>query len=304
MKKVIVLMSTYNGEKYLANQLDSILQQSYDNLQIMIRDDGSSDDTVNILKQYEHDEKVTVFYGNNLGFVKSFFWLVDNCAEADYYSFSDQDDVWCNNKIELAVKHLDNYDIDSMNLYFSGYDFYDDNMNYIGKGLEYEYPFNPLNAMVNGETALGFTIVINRKLLNIAREKKPDLNVLYGHDHWFYLIALLLGNVCYNGEVTAKYRRHNNNVSTYGLGFIKHQLWRIKSFILNNNAQKISKTLKEFKINYYNELSETDKKLVDIFCYQKYNMTNVFKRLFFSKRLRKSIFDEFALRLIFLIGKY
>ena len=93
-KKVNVLLSAYNGEKYIREQIESILEQSYKNIEIYVRDDGSKDGTLTILKEYEERGLIHLEAGKNVGFVKSFEWLIANGGEADYYAFSDQDDFW------------------------------------------------------------------------------------------------------------------------------------------------------------------------------------------------------------------
>lgn len=93
--KVIVLMSTYNGEKYLKEQIDSILNQVKVEVFLMIRDDGSSDNTIAILKEYERQNRnIKIIKGKNIGVGNSFMQLLYNSAEAEYYAFADQDDVW------------------------------------------------------------------------------------------------------------------------------------------------------------------------------------------------------------------
>lgn len=102
---VAVLMSTYNGEKYLIEQIDSILNQSYENIHLFIRDDGSTDDTRSILNQFMDNPKVTVIMGTkNLGYKNSFLSLlktiVNTYDEYQYFSFSDQDDIWMKEKFQ------------------------------------------------------------------------------------------------------------------------------------------------------------------------------------------------------------
>ena len=107
--KVQILMSTYNGEEYIREQLDSILSQSYPDVDILIRDDGSDDDTFVILKEYEErHQNVRAYQGENLGVNKSFFELLrESNTEAAYIGFCDQDDYWLPEKIEKAVKQLE-----------------------------------------------------------------------------------------------------------------------------------------------------------------------------------------------------
>ena len=102
--RVSVLMSTYNGEKYLHEQINSILGQQGVEIHLLIRDDGSSDGTVEICKEYAKKyNQITFYQGENLGVGKSFLDLLKHAPDADYYSFADQDDVWLEDKIIRAV---------------------------------------------------------------------------------------------------------------------------------------------------------------------------------------------------------
>ena len=105
-KKVAIIMSTYNGEKYIKEQLDSLFNHTYKNIEIYVRDDGSKDKTVEILREYEKNGKIHLFVKENKGFIKSFFECLSFCDDADYYSFCDQDDVWYEDKVERAVNAL------------------------------------------------------------------------------------------------------------------------------------------------------------------------------------------------------
>jgi len=102
-----VLMATYNGEKYIKEQIESILNQTYKNIHLIISDDGSKDNTVQILKEYENkDKRVTVYVQKqNLGYIKNFEFLLTK-IENDIYMLSDQDDVWKVDKIENTYNKL------------------------------------------------------------------------------------------------------------------------------------------------------------------------------------------------------
>lgn len=98
-ERITVILSAYNGEKYIQSQIDSILNQTYDNFILYIRDDGSTDGTRKILKQYsEKDSRVKVQYGENIGYVKSFFKMLSE-VNSEYIAFSDQDDIWLPEKL-------------------------------------------------------------------------------------------------------------------------------------------------------------------------------------------------------------
>ena len=109
MEKVQILMSTYYGEKYLREQLDSIIKQTYPLINILIRDDGSSDGTLSILKEYAGKyDHVTYYEGENIGVIQSFLQLLkESDANVNYYAFADQDDVWLPEKIVRAVEKLE-----------------------------------------------------------------------------------------------------------------------------------------------------------------------------------------------------
>ena len=112
-KKIDILMATYNGEKYLAEQIDSIICQTYKNWNLLIRDDGSSDNTFKILKEYEKkDDRIKIIKDKkgNLGIAKNFEELL-KISSSELIMFSDQDDVWKKDKIKIMLKYVGNSDL-------------------------------------------------------------------------------------------------------------------------------------------------------------------------------------------------
>ena len=103
---VAVLMSTWNGEKYLQAQIDSILKQEGVQVKLIVRDDGSSDATAAILEEYQQAGKLSWHAGKNLGYTASFMELCKNAPSADYYAFSDQDDIWLPEKLIHGIDRL------------------------------------------------------------------------------------------------------------------------------------------------------------------------------------------------------
>ena len=206
-KKVAVIMSTYNGEKFVREQLDSIINQTYKNVEIVVRDDGSSDNTVAIIKEYQQANKnITLHEGKNLGFVKSFFELL-KLADADYYSYADQDDVWIENKIELAVEELNKLDDSKPNMVFGNSDYYNEDMKFIGKG-EKNKKYSFLKALF-ACCGQGMTMTVNKKTRDMIIENNPKS--CFFHDWWTYLLCVGLGNVAYNNVTTLKYRIRKEN---------------------------------------------------------------------------------------------
>ena len=105
--KVKILLSSYNGEQYIREQIDSLLSQTQTGVEILVRDDGSTDSTKAILDEYQDRDRLSWYGGENLGPGLSFWKLLEDSGEADYYAFCDQDDVWDQDKVEIAVRTLE-----------------------------------------------------------------------------------------------------------------------------------------------------------------------------------------------------
>lgn len=299
MEKVIVLMSTYNGEKFVREQIDSILAQTYKNIEILVRDDGSQDKTVEILKQYEKEHKIHLIEGENVGFIKSFFTLIQEAEEADYYAYSDQDDIWFPNKIERAISFIKQENRQIPILYFANYDYYNTNMEFTGHGAVHKKGPSFRNALVDCIT-LGINSVMNQTTIKILKEHIPTKSC--GHDWWTYMVCAGLGKVIYDKEVVLKYRRHDNNVSAGGMSFIRFQLWRIKKFFVNGYFKNVKEQLREYETYYIQDLSQENKKLLQLFT-GKFSLIKWFKKVFYPKMFRQKWIDEVFLRIIFIIGK-
>ena len=107
MIDVVVLLSTYNGERYLRQQLESLINQKEVAVRILVRDDGSSDGTVKILDEFSADKKLEYYRGNNIGAADSFIDLLFSAPISSFYALCDQDDIWDDDKLSVAVKRLE-----------------------------------------------------------------------------------------------------------------------------------------------------------------------------------------------------
>jgi len=299
-KRVIILMSTYNGEKYLEEQLDSIFKQTYKNIQLLVRDDGSTDGTVAILEKYEKEGNLKLITGKNLGYHVSFRQLLDMAGEYDYYSFADQDDVWHKDKLKEAVKALNGMEQNKSALYFCDFDYHDKDMGFICHRDALKRAINFRNSLVSFPS-LGFACVINNEL----RRKFLQVPAEYGfsHDYLALILATAFGDVYYDSRPFAKYRRHGANVSGDNINnFIKFQLWRMRNFFINDTVRFKEKwiALKEI---YGNQLNLENVNILNDFAYEGYKLTKAIKKAFSPKLYRETLFDEFALRFMFLVGK-
>lgn len=301
-EKVVVLLSAYNGEKYIKEQIESILAQSYKNVELFIRDDGSKDDTVKILKTYEHNPRIWVSYGENIGFFASFLWLLNNSGQADYYAFADQDDFWYTEKIETSVKWLRAYS-NVPALYCCNADICNANMQLIHKGKPTKYSFSIPRTIVNGETGWGYTQVMNQKARQLLLGKKaPKYIKVYGHDTWAHLVCLCCGKVLYDKSIHVNMRRHGNNTSVQeyqGGSFWRHQLWRIKEFIIYNKGKAVYIEGNLFLKEFWNEIPDEARKTIVLYLEPGHRL----KKVLYKKRYRDSILDEMILRILFLFGK-
>lgn len=309
--KVNILLSTYNGERYLREQLDSLLQQTYQNIVIYVRDDGSKDHTMSIIKEYQKkcnerqgdgpqiviiDEGKTV----NLGYMENFWTLLRKCEKADYYAFCDQDDVWFPNKVERGVAAMENENGDIPLLYSSGFAYCDENMEIIGYPAQISVPVNFKDVLFY-TPAYGFTIVINNKL----RELALGAASLEGmpHDGWCQKIATAMGKFVYDSTITAKYRRHSSTVTYAGTHKIKLVIKWLRNEIFGNGMEEYYRVLRHFYEEYEKSLSDSDKEKLRIFMKKENSMRIYLQRLSWKERLRPSIGGEVALRISFLVNK-
>lgn len=226
MKKatVCVLMSTYNGEKYIKEQIDSILSQTEVEITLIVRDDRSTDRTLEILKSYESNGKIKVFFSScNFGPAKSFMELLYTIDNYDYYAFADQDDIWKKEKIGRAVKMLDSENCPM--LYTSNQILYRKGKE---EGLRFKkIPNITLTGIICGNQVSGCTMVFNDELKRILVDKRyrpsDKLLNLRMHDTWIIAVANIVGKIVYDEESFIDYRIHENNVVGVNSGNIKNR---------------------------------------------------------------------------------
>lgn len=299
--KVAVLMSAYNGQRYIADQIESILSQTYQNIVLYVRDDGSTDQTVSILEDYVRDGRLTLIRGENLGFIGSFFQLLKECQDADYYAWCDQDDIWMEKKIERAVGILEkNRNIHRPVLYFSDYDYYDERMRFEKHGLSHGRGPSFANSLMDC-ISLGINSVFNHRAREMMLEHCP--RHCCGHDWWTYMVCAAFGKVIYDkGYCSVKYRRLEKSVSPGGKNFLALQIWRFKKFFVNDYFRKIREQLWEFSDIYLLELKDQDAALLRLFAYRRYSFRRAMKKALYPVWFRQGIPEELMVRGLFLMG--
>lgn len=206
MYKVVVLLSSYNGAKYIEEQINSLLSQEGVSLMIIVRDDGSSDGTQNILDAYQEQGLLKWYQGNNIGWARSFMHLLQNAPSADYYAFCDQDDIWLPNKLKVAISKLKGID-NSIKMYCSNLTNYRSGVE-CGLVRKEILLFSKYNSLIYN-ISNGCTSVFSKGLVDIIKQNPPK--VLYAHDYWIYQSAIFLGEVYYDNDSYILYRQHEAN---------------------------------------------------------------------------------------------
>ena len=213
--RVCVLLSTYNGEKYLRPLLDSVLSQRDVDVHVLIRDDKSTDQTPDIISDYlNRYQNVELLQSDrNLGPANSFMELLYSAGKYDYYAFADQDDIWKPEKLTAAISLLSQYDPNEKLLYCSNQMLYTDGEE---KGMRYtREPNHSVTQLICGNHIAGCTMVINYALKAFLSDEKnrpsPDVLKIRMHDVWLLLVAEITGRVIYDPESYIYYRIHENN---------------------------------------------------------------------------------------------
>lgn len=215
MEKVDILLATYNGEKYLKEQLDSILNQTYSNFRLLISDDMSTDNTRKILDEFkEKDNRIEVFLQKeNHGVIENFEFLLKN-VKSNYYMFSDQDDIWLKDKIEKSVKKIEEK---KSNLVYSNLEVVDKDLNTIYKsywklkGIENKIKrYNNFDALYLNNFVTGCTIISRKDLIEKILPLPKDTKYIL-HDYWLALIVSQHGKITYIDEPLIRYRQHKDN---------------------------------------------------------------------------------------------
>lgn len=327
--KVGILLSTYNAQKYLKEQLDSLLAQHYSAFELWIRDDGSSDDTISILKEYEKkDNRVHYYAGKNLGAIGSFFDLMQHVRDRDYayIAFCDQDDFWKKEKLEIAVKaiakeveHQKHFIEGNMNrtdsagkipvLYCSKTQLVDEQLNPLQEEIKRKIHPGFGNALLEN-IVTGCTTVINRDLNELICQYMPKYCIM--HDWWIYLIATLYGKVIYDETPHILYRQHGKNVMGIERSYGSEMKSRLKKFKGRKSnicmqAEELVRLMKENPLSYENypllnahKIQQRFELAEKLSVYKK--GSNRFSFVFSRKTYRQRKGDDLIFRILFLLG--
>ena len=257
--RICIIMSTYNGEKYVVQQLDSIFQSKKTEIGLYVRDDGSKDRTVEILKEYgiEHNVQIEINLGQNVGSAKSFLAALRDCPKANYYAFCDQDDVWIDGKLSAAVEQIGK--TDQPVLWCSDYQVTDSELNVmIPSALK--QPVQDSMRAVFYNNVPGCTMVFNWALMQELR--KVNISNIRMHDIMAINVALITGKVIFDKTPYVLYRQHGDNVLGYGHKKIQIGKWiKEKLELIRNKEDYSTAEYAKAVLNVFeNQMNESEKK--------------------------------------------
>lgn len=253
MDKVIVVMSTYNGEKNVKKQLDSICSQRDVEVELIIRDDGSTDKTWDVLNEYRHlhKQKISLLQGENLGWERSFLIALHDAGDANFYAFSDQDDVWIEDKLIKSIAELTKHDNSKALMFHCNRWSCKPNLEKLEEqSPKWAKPLSRENA-VTQEYAQGCTIVINRTAKELVCRYLPNKKI--PHDFWTGMICYYFGEVYYSSERLIYHINYGNNASSAG-NIRNSQINRIKAFFKKNPYPNVAPDLLN---GYFNFIDDT-----------------------------------------------
>lgn len=215
---VDILLPVYNGSKYLVQQLESLFNQTYSNIRLIIRDDISTDDTVELIQTFKErypDKIILIKSEVNLGSSLSFHELLKH-STADYAMFCDQDDVWQPNKVLDSISAINNNEIFTKNVrcVFTDLTVVDEKLNLLHESMRRaikikSFSENYIDYLCQSQVT-GCTMLLNRAAVVLLQKfPPPNRNII--HDHWYSVILAIYGEIKYFDRQTIFYRQHLSN---------------------------------------------------------------------------------------------
>ena len=290
-ENVLVMLSSYNGEEYIEEQIETILAQEGVAVKLLVRDDGSTDKTTTILERYKKEGKLSYYVGQNLGWRKSFMQLVNDAPLSDFYAFADQDDYWMPQKLKAAISYLKTKP-KGPQLYSCNGDLWK-NGEIVGKVYPIERKFDKYSNFINPKCQ-GCTLVFNRELLQIVKSKMPQIEVV--HDAWVVRLSILLGAYYYDNNSYILYRQHGNN--QLGAETTTRETFqrRWKMYTKRQKVESLDIIANEILKCYGDILDEEGRQICNIFASYCHSLRSYLKLLFSSKYKCDNLLGTFGFK--------
>ena len=303
-KRILVLLSTFNGETYLREQLDSILTQKTEHeVDLMVRDDGSTDGTIDILKSYEmkYPDRIRVIFEDNIGYIKSFFVLIRLAEGYDYYALSDQDDIWLEDKVDVAITMCENSKKEGPLLYGSSSFLVNEQLEKMGETQKNLRGITWDNLLIQNFFP-GHTQVFNNQLCKILKEDM-DCSKVYVHDFWITYMAFLYGEAIFDNQSHTLYRQHGTNTVGFGKNTVERICERLKR-IGNSDNKKIAMQIGYFYDMCQNDMDEELKEKIRDFIQSQKNILQRISYLCRTKLYRQRKIETLLFKILYLVGGY
>lgn len=311
---VVVLMSTYNGSNYVEEQIESIMRQRGVSIYLIVRDDGSTDGTVKILKQLEKKyNNIKVICEENIGVYDSFRRLIEYAPSCEYYAYADQDDIWYLDKLEIAVEQLKKNSKQSV-LYVGNQNCID----FKGKYLYTRLPDvfvqeNAISTLFQNQYS-GCTMVFNKNLMKEIRVLylNMDKQLKIMHDVCTLITAQLVGKVIYDAVPHMDFRRHGNNYTESMLyenmslkKKIEMILHKIKTYFSKKGERGcVKKFIVAINKSFKNEMGQQDREELEVLYTYDKNIGTWIKSIFRNKLEIYFPKPKWNVRLKFLLKVY
>ena len=299
--KLNVMLSAYNGEAYIREQLDSLLVQTLQGVEILVRDDGSRDGTCEILEEYAKRGALHWYAGSNLGPARSFWQLLQDAPEADFYAFCDQDDVWDANKLEIAVSALTWLDASEPALYCGDVRVGDAKLGVLSEHMVRPAPTDYPQALLRN-LAPGCTYVFNRAARELLRRYDAERLGLELHDWTAYQVVACFGRVVYDPAPHMSYRQHGGNA--IGANRTTARAWLEKAVSFWSGPMKNSRSRQAIRLEraFGREMCADRQELTALLAHYQENRETKLKLL---RMLRSSArgMDGYLARLLVLINR-
>lgn len=301
---VTVILSTFNGENFLGQQLDSLFAQSHPGVKILARDDGSTDSTPRILAEAQLSARIECMAGgDHLGAARSFFTLLKSAAATptDCIAFCDQDDLWHPEKISRAVAALSTVRAGRPALYCSRLEIVDEKLTPLG------FTVPPIrigfgNALVEN-VCVGCTIVLNRAAVDLLCRNLPAKAIV--HDWWCYLVLSCFGEIIFDPDASIRYRQHGKNVFGVALGRFDRFKRNLRRFAGKGEGHHWqSDQAAEFLAIFGNRIPDRERRMLNDFVKAKSSMRARLALALSNEIWRQKRMDDFLWRILILMNRY
>ena len=272
---IAVLLGTYNGEKYLHEQLESLLDQTYDDFIIHAQDDASTDGTWGILAEYQgrHPGKFRIYQRNsNSGSPKTNFLELMSSVQDEYVMLCDQDDIWLPNKIEITLEKMQSLEAscpDEPALVYTDTTIVNEDLSIVDLSyrnyMRSDFTKNAPNQVLAQAVFPGCTAMYNRRLAGLLTES-PEYCVM--HDWWLHLVAAVFGKIDYLEAPTVLYRQHvDNQIGARDMRKLGTKMrWLFKGKEIRIAIQSTYRQAESFLSIYADNLRPSHKELIQSYC--------------------------------------